>query len=152
MAIKLSRRDVREKAMQVLYAYEISKEPVELLFESVIADTLSESKEYRDFAQSLVYKTLRHIDEADAIIKAHSEHWDFDRIAVIDKVLLRMGVVEFLYFDDIPPKVTINECVEIGKRFSTGHSASFLNGMLDSIYSSLTKDERVNKSGRGLVQ
>lgn len=149
--MKISRRDVRAKAMQVLYAYEISQEPIELLFESIVAEEFDAKKEYREFAQSLVYKTLKNVSEADLIIKNHAKNWDFDRIATIDKILLRMGVIELLYYPEIPAKVSISEYVEIGSRYSTDHSASFLNGMLDAIATHLKDDGRMKKVGRGLV-
>lgn len=138
--------------MQVLYAHEISSEPIEMLFETIIGDEFRDNAEYAEFAQALVYKTLHNIHEADDMIREQSKHWDFNRLAAIDKVLIRMGIIEFLFLDDIPPKVTINECVEIGKRFSTEQSASFINGMLDAILGRLTKDGKINKSGRGLIQ
>jgi N utilization substance protein B len=71
------------------------------------------------------------------------------RLAVMDKVLLRMGIVELLYFDDIPVNVTINEYVELGRQFSTDHSASFLNGMLDAIGKALAANGQITKRGRG---
>jgi transcription antitermination protein NusB len=150
--MKTSRRDVREKAMQVLYAYEISNEPIEMLYENIIGDEFRNNKEYAEFAETLVYKTLRNINEADDIIRELSKHWDFKRLAAIDKVLIRIGIIEFLFLEDIPPKVTINECVEIGKRYSTDQSASFINGMLDAILGKLTMQGKVKKTGRGLVQ
>jgi N utilization substance protein B len=146
-----TRRDVRVLAMQVLYAYEISQEPIEMLLESIAGEELADAPEQYTFAQGLVYAVLHHRDEADTLIRARSEHWDFNRIALLDRVLLRMGVVEFLHYPDIPTKVTMNECVEIAKQYSTDQSSTFVNGMLDGILRQLRSEDRIRKSGRGLV-
>jgi N utilization substance protein B len=148
---KKTRREVREKAMQVLYAYEISREPIEMLLETIAGEELNDDVERYRFAQALVYSVLNHRAEADLLIREKSEHWNFDRIATLDRILLRMGIVEFLYFPEIPVKVTINECVDIAKRFSTDQSGRFVNGMLDSIHTLLRGQDRVRKEGRGLV-
>ena len=146
-----SRREVREKAMQVLYAYEISQEPIEMLMESIAAEDLGADLDQFRFAQALVYSVLNHRTESDDFIRSKAQHWDFDRMATLDRILLRMGIVEFLYFPEIPTKVTINECVEIAKRFSTEKSSRFINGMLDSILSALNQDGKIKKEGRGLI-
>ena len=80
------------------------------------------------------------------------KNWDFDRVAMIDKILLRMAVAEFLYFESIPPEATLNEMIEISKDFSTERSGKFINGILDAILKNLKKIKKLNKSGRGLVQ
>ncbi len=146
-----SRHEVREKAMQVLYAYEISREPIEMLLESIAGEELNEDEELYRFAQALVYSVLNHRSEADELIREKARHWDFDRIATLDRIVLRLGIVEFLHFPEIPIKVTINECVEIAKRFSTDQSGRFVNGMLDSILTSLKEQDRIRKEGRGLI-
>ena len=148
---KKTRRDVREKAMQVLYAYEISHEPIEMLLETIAGEELNDDEELYRFAQKLVYSVLHHRAETDMLIREKSQNWNFERIATLDRMLLRMGIVEFLYFPEIPVKVTINECVEIAKRFSTEQSGRFINGMLDSIHSLLKEQDRIRKEGRGLV-
>lgn len=137
--------------MQVLYAYEISQEPVEMLLESIAGEDLNDDEEQYRFAQALVFTTLNHRSEADELIRLKATNWDIDRIATLDRVLLRLGVAEFLYFPDIPTKVTINECVEIAKRFSTEQSGRFVNGILDSILSTLNAEGRIRKQGRGLM-
>jgi N utilization substance protein B len=79
------------------------------------------------------------------------EHWEFSRLAIIDKIILRMSICELLYFEDIPPKVTMNEAIEIARAYSTDKSDKFVNGVLDSILEDLKKEGRIRKSGRGLV-
>jgi transcription antitermination protein NusB len=147
-----TRREIREKAMQVLYAFEVSGSPIEMLLERIAGEELSEDEADYLFAQGLVYAVLKHRSEADKLITDTSTHWSFDRIAVIDRVLLRMGIVEFLYFPDIPTKVSINECVEIAKRYSTEQSGRFINGLLDSILTELKSSDRIRKTGRGLLE
>jgi transcription antitermination protein NusB len=148
---KKTRREVREKAMQVLYAYELSQEPVEMLVETIAGVELDADVDMYRFAQSLIYSVLNHRAETDKLIRDKAEHWDFDRIAIIDRILLRMGIVEFLYFPEIPVKVTINECVDIAKRYSTAQSGRFINGLLDSIQRLLVEQKRIKKEGRGRV-
>ena len=112
------RRQTREKVLQVLYAHELSGEPIL----SIMEEMLSELKANRDdfeFAKSLVHTVLQHMKEIDKLIKSKVMHWESDRIAVVDRMILRLGIAELLYFPDIPPKVTINEAIEIGKVFST---------------------------------
>ncbi|MCZ7554865.1 MAG: transcription antitermination factor NusB [Bacteroidia bacterium] len=146
-----TRREIREKAMQVLYAYEVSQGPIEMLLETIAGEELNAVEEDYRFAQGIVYAVLKHRAEADKLITDKSTHWSFERIALLDRVLLRMGIIEFLYFPDIPAKVTINECVEIAKRYSTEQSGRFINGLLDSILTELKTSERLNKTGRGLL-
>ena len=145
------RRQTREKVLQVLYAHELSGEPILPIME----EQLSELKQNRDdfeFAKALVHSVLQHVKEIDKIIKAKVMHWESDRIAVVDRMILRMGIAELLYFPDIPPKVTINEAIEIGKVFSTSNSGRFINGVLDAIFEQLRDDGTMKKSGRGLLE
>lgn len=144
------RRTIREKVMQVLYAHELSKEPITLVIDNILVDLQNKKAEF-DFAKQLIYKVIQYQDELDKIIKSKVTNWEFNRIAVIDKFLLRMGICELLYFEDIPPKVTINEAIEIAKLYSTEKSGKFINGVLDAVYDQLKKENRLKKSGRGLI-
>ena len=143
------RRAVREKVLQALYAYELSKESIERIIDEVV--TLSQA-EARTFAERLIHAVVDHQEEIDSTIKRKVTNWEFNRIAVVDRVLLRIGICEFLYFEDIPPKVSINEAIEIAKRFSTEKSGQFINGVLDSILADLKTDGRLKKTGRGLIE
>jgi transcription antitermination protein NusB len=147
----VTRRIVRERVMQVLYAYEISKEPIQMLVESIAGEDLERDPEQFKFAQNLIYASLNHRAESEALISEHTRNWEMSRIASIDHVLLGMGITEFLYFPDIPPKVTINECVEVAKRYSTEQSGKFINGVLNAILERLVAEGRVRKAGRGLI-
>ena len=147
MAFK--RRIVREKVMQVLYAYEMSREPIDFLLDQ-IAGTLKKDAETFDFAKDLALKVIASSDEVDAMIRKRVENWEFNRLAIIDKVILRIAICELLYFDDIPPKVSINEAIEIARSYSTEKSDKFVNGVLDSIFNDLKKESKMKKTGRGL--
>jgi N utilization substance protein B len=143
------RRMVREKVMQALYAYEISKEPIERIVDEIV--DLKSQKEALTFAVQLLEAVIKHQQEIDSKIKEKVTNWEFNRIAVIDRILLEMGICEILYFEDIPPKVSINEAIEIAKRYSTEKSGQFVNGVLDSILADLKANGQLKKSGRGLV-
>ena len=144
------RRLAREKVLQALYAYELSKEPIT----DVIQNVFSELKHHHDdfeFAKKLITEVILHEKEIEEIIKKKVAHWEFDRIAYIDKILLCMGITEFLFFPDIPPKVTINEAIEVAKIFSTEQSGKFINGVLDAILEDLKASNKLLKTGRGLI-
>ena len=150
-----SRRLVRERVMQALYAWEIGHsvggESIEFLATNIVYPEFRLNPELLDFAQKLMRRTFNCSTECDEIIKSLSENWDFHRIAPVDKVLLRMGIAELLHFPEIPTKVTINEVIEIAKRYSTDKSSVFINGLLDAALSKLKKEEKLKKSGRGLI-
>jgi N utilization substance protein B len=116
-----------------------------------ILDDLQKQTESFTFAKQLILKVIECTKELDGLIKQRVEHWEFNRLAIIDRIILRMSICELLYFDDIPPKVTINEAIEIARDYSTEKSDKFVNGMLDSILDDLKKEDRIKKTGRGLV-
>ncbi len=136
--------------MQALYAYELSHEPVESIIENIVS-SLKKEPEIFELAQRLFLKVIETRDELDALITSRVANWEFNRLAVIDKIVLRMCICELLYFEDIPPKVSINEAIEIARRFSTEKSDKFVNGVLDSILDDLKATGRMKKSGRGLL-
>ena len=137
--------------MQALYAYELSKDPIPHIVENVFAELHDHADEFA-FAQHLLKTTVEHQPSIDVIIKKKATNWNFDRIALIDKLLLRMGICELYYCEDIPPKVTINETIEIAKHFSTEKSGQFINGILDSILHDMKSDGTLEKRGRGLIE
>ena len=144
------RRIVRERVLQVLYAYEMSKENLDFLEKEIITDIPDKMDE--DFAHDLINRVLIHCDDFDKMIKQRVNNWEMNRIALIDKILLRMCICELLYFPDIPPKVSINEVIEIAKIFSTAGSGKFINGILDAVLSELKNSGNLNKTGRGLLE
>lgn len=129
----MKRRRAREYALQILFQLEItgSKLSDEVLKE--FWKGKDEAKEVQEFTQSIVSGTLEHIVLLDKIIKNAAEHWSLERMAVVDKNILRAAAYELKYREDIPSSVTINEALEIAKKYSTEESASFLNGILDKI-------------------
>jgi N utilization substance protein B len=80
-----------------------------------------------------------------------AENWKYERIALVDRLVLRIALCELLYFDDIPPKVTINEAIDLAKKFSTAESGRFVNGMLDALFKKYSDEKRIRKKGRGLL-
>ena len=147
---KSKRRIVREKVLQILYAYEMNRESLELLSSEILNEITDETD--RAFARELISKVLSNYDDLDKRIIGRVTNWEMNRIALIDKILLRIGICEILYFPDIPPKVSINESIEIAKDFSTAGSGKFINGILDAILAEEKKEGRLNKTGRGLVE
>ncbi len=144
------RRIVRERVLQVLYAYEMNNQNLDFLEKEILVDIPDKMDE--DFAHNLINRVLVNYKELDKMIKQRVNNWEMNRIALIDKILLRMGICELLYFSDIPPKVSINEVIEIAKVFSTASSGKFINGILDAVLSELKKDGNLNKTGRGLLE
>lgn len=150
MTNKSKRRIVREKVLQILYAYEMNKESLQPFSKEILSD-ISEEVE-KKFAKNLVRKVLDNLEALDMRIVGRVTNWEMNRIALIDKILLRIGICELLFFPDIPPKVSINESIEIAKDFSTAGSAKFINGILDAVLAEEKKEGRLNKTGRGLVE
>ncbi|MGM0589004.1 MAG: transcription antitermination factor NusB [Bacteroidota bacterium] len=112
---------------------------------------ITKNKQYK-FSEQLFLKTMKHEEELDDIIKEHIENWEIGRLAMLDRLILRMALAELLYFEEIPTKVSMNEAIEIAKDFSTRKSGSFVNGILDAALEQLKKEGRIQKSGRGLIE
>jgi transcription antitermination protein NusB len=146
-----TRRESRERVMQALYAFELGSGDAEHVIATLIHEPLSEDKPAREFAEKLFLRTLDHSTETDAVIERHTENWELSRIALIDRLILRMALCELITFEDIPPKVSINEAIEVAKKYSTNRSGQFVNGILDASLESLGKDGRMTKKGRGLI-
>ena len=105
-----------------------------------------------NFAEKLFLRTQRNLKELDAIIEDQISNWDMERLALIDRQILRIALCELLYFEDIPTKVSINEAIEIAKEYSTSKSGKFINGILDAAYNKLNSEGKIKKTGRGLVE
>ncbi len=150
MEMTISRRRLREKVLQILYAYELSNDSLDLMFEDLLQEVTDE--ESKEFVKSLTLLTIQHRDEYDEMIRQVVKNWEIDRIAVIDRLLIRIATCEMLHFPEIPPKVSINEVIEIAKRYSTDQSDKFINGVLDAILKKLKEENRIKKHGRGLIE
>jgi len=145
------RRIIREKVIQALYAKEIGGDPIEHIIEHILKD-LKKNKDAHEFAKNLVIHTLNHTSEIDKVIKGKVTNWDFKRIAVLDRLILQMAICELLYFKEIPPKVSMNEAIELAKLFSTEKSGQFVNGVLDAVLENLKSAGELSKAGRGLKE
>jgi N utilization substance protein B len=146
-----SRRRARELALRALYAEEMTGNTVSDIIQDMIFEHDAEDK-VKQFAEELVKATVKNKEEADRFIAGKAFNWDFQRIAVLDKLILRLAICELLYFEDIPPKVSIDEGIEMAKKYSTEKSGQFINGILDSVLIDLKKQNLIKKSGRGLQE
>ncbi len=133
------RRAARQCVLEALFAYQFSKN-------DAIDQLLTKNprlKNNYDFIKSLFDFVIKNMKWTEDIIKSNLENWEIDRVAQIDKILLKMGICEIYFIDNIPPKVTISEMVEIAKIYSTDESPVFINGILDAVFKNHTKDNRV---------
>lgn len=146
-----TRRDARERVMQALYAHEQSGGDANYVVHMFLNPEFEDDLQTQEFAESLFRNTLEVREEADEIIQRHATNWDLPRITTIDRALLRMATAELLAFEEIPPKVSIDEAIEIAKIYSTLDSGPFINGVLDAVLMDLHEQGRLNKSGRGLI-
>jgi len=176
-----TRRLAREKALQIALAHVISRTDSEILFKHIFyrefnfgdeaeaeieKDKFLRPEEIYEleadvpvvwkadtllFGEQLVYYMIEENEYIDDLIEKYAKNWELERIAIIDRLLLTMASVEFLYFDEIPPKVSINEVLDIAKKYSTDKSKTFINGVLDSLLEQLKFDHKLNKKGRGLI-
>ena len=129
----MRRRKAREHALQILYQLDIKREKPSA---SVLKNFWTEYKpddEVKLFAEEIVKGTFKHLAKINQLIHRCAKNWSLDRMAVVDRNVLRMAVYEILYRLDIPTSVTINEAIEIAKKYGTDESGSFVNGILDSI-------------------
>jgi len=136
------RRANRMAAIQFLYQWEANK-PDELL-DSVgtFFSNQEENRDYYSFGESLVLGAIENISEIDEAISKQAKNWKFDRIAKVDLAVLRLALYELLFRDDIPPIVSINEAIDLGKTFSNLESKRFINGILDEVKKSIQRPLR----------
>ncbi len=143
-----TRHKARECALQMLFASDLVHGDCPMLTENYwkeLGDTSIDDKT-RDFANGLVCGTLEKIETIDDVIRTRAEHWRIERMAIVDRNVLRLAVFEFIY-QDTPDTVAINEALEIARRFSTYEATQFINGILDAIKQDLeTKSEGVEES------
>ena len=132
------RRAARQCVLKALFAYQFSKNDT---IDQLVSEN-PELKDNNDFIQLLFGIVLEQVKLTEDIIRSHLENWEIDRVALIDKILLKMGICEIYFIDDIPPKVTISEMVEIAKVYSTDESPVFVNGILDAVFKNYIKDNK----------
>ncbi|MBD3239443.1 MAG: transcription antitermination factor NusB [Chitinivibrionales bacterium] len=128
------RREARELALKVLYACEMCRDndPEQLI--AYLGEQHSYAPAIVSYGRDLVRRTLEHIEEVDQLLGTHAANWRLDRMAAIDRNILRMAVTELLFFRDVPYKVVIDEAVEIAKAYGTDESGKFVNGVIDAVY------------------
>lgn len=148
----MTRRFAREKVVQALYAWELKGNTKEEIRRLLVEQPLQEDKKLQGFASHLFDMTIDHRKEIDPVIEKHLANWDLKRLSLVDSCILRSSITEFLYFKDIPPKVTINEAIELAKAFYDEQSGQFVNGLLDAIRKELTAEGLLVKEGRGLQE
>jgi|TARA_B100000315_G_scaffold107675_2_gene98798 N utilization substance protein B len=133
------RHQSREAALQVLYQSEIGKMPVDTALEAFAE--LESAPPQREFAAWLARGTAAHLDEIDPLITGSAQHWRLARMAVIDRLIMRLAVFEFLYAEETPRPVVINEALELARTFSADEAVAFVNGVLDDIRQRLDAGE-----------
>lgn len=161
------RREARERAVQFLFQHDLNppedlEAALEVFWESQRSAALAGEKggatwgetielppptadeaAVRVFADPLIRGALEHREESDSLIKKHAKNWELHRIAAVDRNILRLAIYEMLHRQDIPPIVSINEAVDVAKKFSTQDSGKFVNGILDKIKGELLRPARV---------
>jgi len=125
-----SRRQARELALQMLYQHELTGEPVSAIVEN-FEEWRRSSPAVQEFATKLVDGTLEHVEEIDGVLSRQTAHWRLDRLAAVDRNILRLALFELLHVAGTPPAVVINEAIEIAKKFGSADSGRFVNGVLD---------------------
>jgi N utilization substance protein B len=140
------RRQAREAALKLLYAFEFSKsetDPRTMLRAPWVSDLIPQA--VRDFTEALVIGTLAHRDDIDSLIQAASMHWSLDRIGLVERNILRFAIYELLYLPDIPARVTMNEAVEVAKKYGAAEASVFINGILDRISHDAMSESQVGE-------
>jgi N utilization substance protein B len=129
----MKRRKAREYALQLLFQIDFTKRELERKDLEEFWSGKKESRDIREFTEKLVRGTLESLEEIDSIIEKATENWFLKRMAAVDRNILRFAAYEILHRKDIPYAVTINEALEIAKKYSSAEAASFLNGVLDKL-------------------
>lgn len=127
-----SRREAREVVLWTLYRMETTGDTLEEAY-SDIYENWSRLSFDEVYARRLLEKIITNTEHTNVVLKSIVKNWDIERIAIIDRSILRIAICEILYFDDIPPKVSIDEAIEIAKIYSTPDSGKFVNGILDKV-------------------
>ena len=128
-----ARRKARECALQMLFQYDLSRQPIDELIGTYWGELAEAGEDVQEFANELTAGVIAHIAELDERIRLRAEHWRIPRMAIVDRNLLRLAVYEFVYQATTPKTVAINEALEIARRFSTHEATQFVNGILDAI-------------------
>lgn len=147
-----NRRAAREAALKSIYAVDVGQNRTQDVTKNIIKADLKDDTNSIKFAEKLLLTTVDYGREYDEIIQAHIKNWKVERLAAMDKLILRMAISEFLNFEEVPTKVTINEAIELAKDYSTRKSGNFVNGILDAVLTQFKQEGKINKKGRGLIE
>ena len=139
------RRQARALTVQVLFHMEFSPGDPDEGFR-LISESFDSPPEIRTFSRQLVLGIWENREKLDKLITQSSKNWRLERMSHTDRNILRVGVFEMLFMNDIPPKVSIDEAVELGKKFGTEESGAFINGILDNIYNQLKRDGSLSEA------
>ena len=134
------RRRARELAIQVLFHMEYNTGDPEEMFQ-IVCESFDPPKAVRSFSRELVLGVCSNRDEIDRLITRSSKNWRLGRMSHVDRNILRVGAYEIRFMKDIPPKVSIDEAVEMGKRFGTDESGAFINGILDHVFNAMREED-----------
>jgi len=135
-----TRRRSREQALQALFYMDMQREPVEDPV-ALFCDSFTQERPAETFFHRLIAGVREHRDTIDTVIERYSSNWKISRMSCVDRNVLRIAVFELLFCEDIPPKVSINEAIDVGKRFGTEESGAFINGILDSIRLAMERNQ-----------
>lgn len=133
------RRVARELALKFMYQSEFNPDDLETQI-GQFCERANAQAEILDFMRVLVEKVFAQAEEVDVLIKKFSDHWALERMSMVDRNILRLGICELVFTTSTPPKVVINEAVEIAKKFGTEDSPDFINGILDKVFKETIKD------------
>ncbi|MGQ9678109.1 MAG: transcription antitermination factor NusB [bacterium] len=129
------RRLARESAVEVLYRLDLVKDEPEAVIQEICVRK-NPSEDAESYLRRIVQTVERHQKEIDRVLKRNLRRWRLERLTFIDRAILRMGCAELLFFSDVPPKVVINEAVDIAKKFGDDNAGKFVNGVLDGVFKS----------------
>ncbi|MGE6258973.1 transcription antitermination factor NusB [Heyndrickxia sporothermodurans] len=130
----MKRRTAREKALQALFQIDMNEAEPEVAIKNILKDEQSD-----EYLTKLVNGTFQNLKEIDEIISKHLEKWTIERLAKVDLNIIRLGVYELMYIDEVPANVAINEAIEVSKRFGDERSSKFINGVLSKIKETVEK-------------
>ncbi|MCL6471967.1 MAG: transcription antitermination factor NusB [Firmicutes bacterium] len=136
------RRKARKDALEILYEKEITDQPIDEIIKN---RELARGEEPSEFTMKLVDGVYRHQQQIDNIIREHTDNWALERMPIVDRNLIRIGLYEMLYEEDIPYSVSINEAVELAKIYGMEESSKFVNGILGRIASELKEKNKTGK-------
>jgi N utilization substance protein B len=146
----MNRKASRAIVIQSLYAWAFNEKNTKELIQEI--ESLHDITGINDFIIDSITKCIDNIEEIDAMITKHSLNWDFERLAPVDLAIIRAAISEILFFEDIPPEVSINEYIEISKKFTSDRGPKFINGILDGILKTLIQSSRLKKTEKGALK